>query len=123
MPICSNGKSDMFLPQTWNLAQVLASCKTNLKVTPRPMWIPLQYWGRRVVSTASNIVFSNGALDPWAAGGVKQTPDAKRLPVIVIKDGAHHLDLRASNPLDPASVKEARKLEQTFISQWIKAWK
>lgn len=43
------------------------------------------------------------------------------LVAIVIDEGAHHLDLRSSNPRDPQSVLEARQQEKTFISNWIKS--
>ena len=33
------------------------------------MW-PEINWGGRHIQTASNIVFSNGKLDPWSSGGV-----------------------------------------------------
>ena len=41
----------------------------------------------------SKIIFSHGTLDPWYHSGVdiKGNPD---LPVLIIKGGAHHLDLR-----------------------------
>lgn len=41
---------------------------------------------------------------------------------VVIKDGAHHLDLRASNPQDPQSVIDARNIERAAIRGWIAEW-
>jgi hypothetical protein len=41
----------------------------------------------------SNIIFSNGELDPWMAGGVTKYTNLDT-PFYVIKNAAHHLDLR-----------------------------
>lgn len=122
---------------------------------------------------ASNIVFSNGDLDPWKGGGVLtnntqnpnyvaiiiphvRTPTVTPVPTSVRRatppmpspplhapppldhtrhcltltliamltiaaatQGAHHLDLRASNPADPVSVIEARNVHRHHIRQWI----
>ena len=105
------------------------------------------------ISTASNIIFSNGDLDPWSVGGVSvlcgyvcsnyyfpfhsQVTQSlsESLVAILIKGGAHHLDLRYkqrlsssrchflfrfSNPADPPSVTEAREKERDIIAGWIK---
>ena len=64
------------------------------------------------------LLSSNGLLDPWSAGGVlKSVSDS--LVAILIEDGAHHLDLRHSNPKDPPSVLEARKQERAYFAKWI----
>ena len=46
------------------------------------------------IKSASNIVFCNGALDPWRDGGVLRSPKPGSLDAYLIADGAHHLDLR-----------------------------
>ena len=70
----------------------------------------LQYKVRSVVS--------NGGLDPWSGGGVLKDLSPS-LVSILIPEGAHHLDLRASNPNDPPSVTSAREREKSIIKQWI----
>ncbi len=35
------------------------------------------------------------------------------------QDGAHHLDLRGSNPQDPESVIQARLQEVAYLKQWL----
>lgn len=67
---------------------------------------------------ASNIIFSNGLLDPWSGGGVLRTSN-NLVKLVIIPEGAHHLDLRAANKADPESVKVARQIELDTIKEWI----
>ena len=43
----------------------------------------------------------------------------KSVIALIIPEGAHHLDLRGSDPNDPQSVIKARELEQLAIKKWI----
>lgn len=53
-----------------------------------------------------------------STGGVtKSLSDS--LVAIIIPEGAHHLDLRASDPNDPVSVIKARDIQKQFIKKWI----
>lgn len=54
--------------------------------------IMLQFWGDDVTSS-SNIIFSNGDLDPWGPGGFHEDLSPTLLALQVV-GGAHHLDLR-----------------------------
>lgn len=66
------------------------------------------------------LIFSNGEYDPWKAGGVtNQIQTSDSLISIIIKDGGHHVDLRASNPDDTDSIKAARVTECSQIDQWL----
>ncbi len=67
---------------------------------------------------SSNIIFSNGELDPWHAGGVLENVSDQTIS-IYIENSAHHLDLRLPNEADPDSVKAARQLETVWIAKFI----
>jgi lysosomal Pro-X carboxypeptidase len=66
----------------------------------------------------TNILFTNGLLDPWSAGGVPPITRNPDLQVIVIANSAHHLELRSPNAADPIEVVNAR----ATIIQTLKAW-
>ncbi|PFX19876.1 lysosomal Pro-X carboxypeptidase-like [Stylophora pistillata] len=117
MPLCSDGVNDMFTKSEWNFDAYAKDCQNSRGVTPLEYWAEIQYGGKKL-KAHSNIVFSNGALDPWAAGGVTCNI-SDSLIAVLIEDGAHHLDLRHKNPLDPPSVVQARNLEKYYISRWI----
>jgi len=87
-------------------------------VTPNADWIPI-WQGGATLSGGSNLVFSNGNLDPWSGGGVV-TNLTSNMVAIMIDQGAHHLDLRSSNPADIPSVIQARLTEIEWINTWIK---
>jgi hypothetical protein len=71
-----------------------------------------------VENFASNIVFSNGMLDPWHLLGVLETSNP-RVVLVKIDEGAHHNDLMFSSKNDPTSVKRARLLEVKEIQRWV----
>ena len=68
---------------------------------------------------ASNIIFSNGVLDPWHAGGIYKEPVSPKTTTLYIEHSAHHLDLRLPNVADPATVTAARAIETETIAKWI----
>ncbi|EDW04971.1 lysosomal Pro-X carboxypeptidase [Drosophila grimshawi] len=117
MPFCANSSNTMYRTSTWDLKKVSDKCYKKFQLTPKPFDIVLRYGGRDLVA-ASNIIFSNGLLDPWSGGGVLMSPN-DRIHIIILPEGAHHLDLRQSNPMDPASVVDARQKEAAIIGQWI----
>lgn len=76
MPMCSTS-SEMFEEQLWNLTSYSTNCYKNWGVRPNANLVLDQYGGARV-SSYSNVVFSNGLLDPWSAGGVIANYDGSR---------------------------------------------
>ena len=66
--------TDMFWDQPFDAAAMKQWCWDTWRVVPRPLWAQIN-WGGRHIETASNIVFSNGRLDPWSSGGVLEVPN------------------------------------------------
>ncbi|XP_043975592.1 lysosomal Pro-X carboxypeptidase [Gambusia affinis] len=118
MPMCTDGVQDMFEPEEWSFQAFSDECYSVFGVRPRADWAGTVYGGKKIGSH-SNIIFSNGGLDPWSAGGVTSNI-SQSLVSIMIPDGAHHLDLRYSNKLDPPSVRAARALELKYFQKWIR---
>jgi hypothetical protein len=79
-------------------------------------WLDTVYGGLRT-QYASNIVFTNGDLDPWSPAGVTPSSSSSVRSRALSKDesvvslmiamGGHHLDLFWSNENDPQSVRYA----------------
>lgn len=83
-------------------------------MTPRVDFV-FDYFGgknmQRDFYTASNIIFTNGVLDPWSVGSIMANtgfPTEWKCTTIYMKDAAHHLELRPENTADPTDVKNAR---------------
>lgn len=116
-PMSRDGVKDSFFSQPWNMTAAIQDCQEQWGVTPRTEWATISFGGRNIKS-ASNIVWTNGHMDPWSGGGVLESL-SDTLIAIVIKDGAHHLDLMWSNPLDPQSVLDARQTQKDNMWKWI----
>ena len=64
----------MFWDQgAYNDSRLDAQCLDLFNVTAAPDWAVREYGGFRGADAASNIVFSNGELDPWITGARSTT--------------------------------------------------
>lgn len=118
LPAGSDNVTDMFPILQFTLQQRDTYCQNRWGVVPRNAWMATHFFTTGLKGV-SNIVFSNGNLDPWMGGGIT-TNISSNLVAVVIDGGAHHLDLRGSNAADPPSVVVARIQEAQYISKWIK---
>lgn len=117
MPVCSTD-NDMFENISWDFRKFSDNCYKQFGVRPRNQNIPVLAYGGKYLAPYSNIVFSNGLLDPWSSGGVLHNISSTVLAVI-IPDGAHHFDLRGENEKDTVAVIEARKFHIRQIRKWL----
>ncbi|XP_077500595.1 lysosomal Pro-X carboxypeptidase-like [Amblyomma americanum] len=115
-PFCANGVSDMFYPYTWNATAERERCQKKFGITP-DFYRTVMMFGGSKFSTATNIIFSNGELDPWSAVGI-QEPPTDDVVLITIPGAAHHVDLRFAAPTDTPAVRQARIVERNYLRQW-----
>lgn len=123
-PMPTNGITDFDLPHTPNQTAYYADCWRRWRVTPRPNWEEMTFMGADI-GTGSNIFLTNGQLDPWRAAGIQKRSNcfSDSIVVRIIENGAHHLDLRAANKMDPRSVTAVREEQRGAIRQWVAQWK
>ena len=119
MPMNTSGAPrDAFWAAPWDDDAVADDCAARWGVRPRPLAATVAYGGREL-RAASNIVFSNGQLDPWSYAGVTTSLGVASLVPLTVAAGAHHLDLMFSHPLDPQSVRDVRARERAEIRRWV----
>jgi len=97
-------------------------CFSYYGVRPRLGWLETWAGGYAIADQklTSNLIWSNGKLDPWSGGGFLRPSDA--LPggaVFVMEHTAHHQDLRAPVAADPQELKDVRAKEMEIIRGWI----
>jgi len=122
LPMGTNGVNDIFPSRPWDYQANSKFCKDTYGVQSRYDWALNEFGGwdvKKDLVGYSNILFSNGLLDPWHAGGVLVNI-TDSVTSIIIDRAAHHLDLRNPNPADPPSVVTAREIESQAIAKWIK---
>lgn len=126
MPFAKDGVRDMFWPAPWDADAAEKACLDQFGVVPDPLYASREWGGKRVAvagsssSALTNVVFSNGLLDPWHGGGVlDKFAFDDSVVVVLIPEGGHHVDLFFENEADPKSVKEAREVERQNMRRWV----
>nr|CAH8874692.1 unnamed protein product [Trichobilharzia regenti] len=111
--------SDMFTSLPLTKEQVTRYCQKKWGVTPVFNQLST-FFGDNLWKTATNIIFSNGNLDPWMGGGIL-TDQSEKVISLVLDGGAHHLDLRSPHPNDPPSARQVRQIEVQTIRSWLES--
>uniref|UniRef100_T1D3Y5 Lysosomal Pro-X carboxypeptidase n=1 Tax=Psorophora albipes TaxID=869069 RepID=T1D3Y5_9DIPT len=123
MPMCSQGGGkDMFPKKDWDEKKYSDDCFKKFGVRPNKN-VAMTIYGGEYLDGASNIVFSNGLMDPWSGGGVLRSGSNTNIKIVLIPEGAHHIDLRAENENDPGSVRAARQVHLQNIQLWVKQFR
>jgi len=132
LPMSSDGTGMFWNQGKFDKVAYNAQCQKDFGLTPQYDWA-LKFFGGRNVNVEwkdmTNIVWSNGTLDPWSAGGVtKNVPGWKRgddwaTEAIFITGAAHHTDMRLPSDKDPQSLRDARDKERKHIAKWIAEYK
>ncbi|XP_072987713.1 uncharacterized protein [Typha latifolia] len=122
MPMSSSLENSMFPPFKFDPAAYQDDCVQSYGVRPRPQWITTEFGGHDINTAlknfGSNIIFSNGLLDPWSGGSVLQNI-SKSVIALVTPLGAHHIDLRPATKEDPDWLVKQRETEIHLIRGWI----
>jgi lysosomal Pro-X carboxypeptidase len=118
-PIGSYGlPNDFFWDAPFDLNGFISGCQGQFNgLTPRPYWISMQFGGAEF--PGSNVVFSNGQLDPWKSGGILTNSTKTPSVIALMHDSAHHADLRSSNVNDTAAMIQVRNIERASIKRWV----
>ncbi|KAJ8924291.1 hypothetical protein NQ315_007084 [Exocentrus adspersus] len=120
-PECSRDE-DMFENHEFDFEAFSDICFERFGVRPRSEEVPLLKYGDKDLSTANNVIFTNGLLDPCSGNGVLTNTNVSlglNTVVIVMSRAAHHMDIRASNENDPDWVKQTRVIEIHHIQEWV----
>ena len=121
-PFASGLGQDMFYPPSpWNVTETAAGCLQTFNVQTRPDWVNVGFPGSKLDNGRfSNIIFTNGYLDPWSGGGVlRNISVVDELWAYVLPNGAHHLDLMWAHPNDPPDAIDARRFIEVTMKRWI----
>ncbi|KAI7843438.1 hypothetical protein COHA_002916 [Chlorella ohadii] len=86
----------------------------------QPLQYPRQYeyTPHKLFARTSNLIFSNGEYDPWAAGSVF-TAQAPRVPAIMTPKASHRQDLSAAQAGNTAAFNATQRQIKAWISEWV----
>lgn len=112
----------MFPYREWTLEWLTNHCQDRFDVTPDPYKLVREYHFDDLLGQgATKILFTNGLNDLWSAGSHLKAL-SKDLPVVNMKLGAHHSELRYTNEYnkDTEDVRRGHEEITEILSGWMK---
>ncbi|PRW34050.1 lysosomal Pro-X carboxypeptidase [Chlorella sorokiniana] len=93
---------------------------TRVYGVKNPLQYPRQftYTPHKLFAGTSNLIFSNGEYDPWAAGSVF-TAQAPRVPAIMTPKASHRQDLSAAQAGNTAAFNATQRQIKSWIREWV----
>ena len=115
----------MFLNHLWDQNAWNSHCISRWGIAPDIYYGQVVFGASKDPAFAlrgvTNIVFSNGKLDPWHVGSVTETIH-KDIVGFLMPGSAHFLDLMYPNDSDPQGVKDGRDVEKGTIIKWLQEY-
>jgi len=69
---------------------------------------------------STRVMFPNGEIDPWTAGGIQSSPAGSvEEPAFLVKGASHHFWTHPSLATDSAEVNEARQTIWKQVNKWL----
>eukprot|EP00358_Blepharisma_japonicum_P006565 CAMPEP_0202940722 /NCGR_PEP_ID=MMETSP1395-20130829/846_1 /ASSEMBLY_ACC=CAM_ASM_000871 /TAXON_ID=5961 /ORGANISM="Blepharisma japonicum, Strain Stock R1072" /LENGTH=428 /DNA_ID=CAMNT_0049635365 /DNA_START=177 /DNA_END=1463 /DNA_ORIENTATION=- len=122
MPYGGSAATSMFGDQPYDQTEQNNYCLSLWNTTANINYVA-QWYGANidpavVLRYRSNIVFSNGSLDPWTSGAVTNSV-GNSIVAFVMDGAASGMDLMAPSAQDPQDVITARATEKALIQYWL----
>nr|GMC60029.1 lysosomal Pro-X carboxypeptidase [Ipomoea batatas] len=117
MPVSSNSKTSMFPAFDYEYSADEEYCYNSYHVIPRPTWITTEFGGHDIKTAlgtfGSNIIFSNGLLDPWSGGSVLQNISETIVALVTKKEA---LKAKVAEALEVLRNVQAKSLSDQLAS-------
>ncbi|CAH2072131.1 unnamed protein product [Thlaspi arvense] len=126
MPIGHDAQDTMFQTEPFSMRRKIEKCESYYGVPPRPHWVTAHYGIQDVKLIlrrfGSNIIFSNGLVDPYSVGGILEDI-SDTVVAITSSEGSHCQDIVVKSKEDPEWLVLQREKEIEIIESWISTYK
>ncbi|CAG9862931.1 unnamed protein product [Phyllotreta striolata] len=117
MPKCST-EIDMFITKPWDYDQFSMECMKKYGVKNFFPLSPLKAFDAKSLKYYSNILFTNGNMDPYSCCSISSNISST-ISAYNIIDAPHHVDLRTADVADNNYIISTRRQIVETIKQWL----